>query len=231
MHRMRTLHQRMPGGSNWAGRRRCVPVPDRECLGSPHPCSGSEVDAETNVIIEMHRPTCTVDCPDSNDPVQPLCHGMPEFFWRRVLKNMITIFFDGLCRPRNPGGVATYGYVIYKDGEKVKSGCGVVGSGAGMTNNVAEYSALKRAAEWVSRNGGDDEIVIKSDSQLVIHQMNGTWQIKSETSKKFVPEIRRLMEGRKTRFIWIPREQNAEADLLSNVAYSQSGGKRPDSAG
>ena len=144
---------------------------------------------------------------------------------------MITIFFDGLCRPRNPGGVATYGYVIYKDGEKVKSGCGVVGSGAGMTNNVAEYSALKRAAEWVSRNGGDDEIVIKSDSQLVIHQMNGTWQIKSETSKKFVPEIRRLLEGRKTRFIWIPREQNAEADLLSNVAYSQSGGKRPDSAG
>ena len=91
---------------------------------------------------------------------------------------MITIYFDGLCRPRNPGGIATYGYVIYKDGEKVKSGCGVVGSGAGMTNNVAEYSALKRAAEWVSRNGGDDEIVIKGDSQLVIHQMDGTWQIK-----------------------------------------------------
>ena len=144
---------------------------------------------------------------------------------------MITIYFDGLCRPRNPGGIATYGYVIYKDGEKVKSGCGVVGSGAGMTNNVAEYSALKHAVEWVSRNSVKDEIVIKGDSQLVIHQMNGTWQIKSATSKKFVPEIRRLMEGRKPRFVWIPREQNAEADQLSNVAYSQSGGKSPDSAG
>ena len=143
---------------------------------------------------------------------------------------MITIYFDGLCRPKNPGGVATYGYVIYKDGEKVKSGFGVVGSGAGMTNNVAEYSALKCAAEWVSQNGGDDEIVIKGDSQLVIHQMNGTWQIKSETSKKFVPEIRRLLEGRKTRFIWIPREQNAEADQLSNVAYSQHGKEPTDTA-
>ena len=143
---------------------------------------------------------------------------------------MITIYFDGLCRPKNPGGVATYGYVIYKDGEKVKSGFGVVGSGAGMTNNVAEYSALKCAAEWVSRNGGDDEIVIKGDSQLVIHQMNGTWQIKSETSKKFVPEIRRVLEGRKTRFIWIPREQNAEADQLSNVAYSQYGKEPTDTA-
>jgi ribonuclease HI len=144
---------------------------------------------------------------------------------------MITIYFDGLCRPRNPGGVATYGYVIYQDGKKVNSGCGVVGSGAEMTNNVAEYSALKHAVEWVCRNGLKDEIIIKGDSQLVIHQMTGTWQVKSETSQKFVPEIRRLLEGRKTRFVWIPREQNAEADLLSNIAYSQAGRKPPDSAG
>jgi ribonuclease HI len=144
---------------------------------------------------------------------------------------MITIYFDGLCRPGNPGGTATYGYVIYQDTEKVNSGCGVVGSGTGMTNNVAEYSALKHAAEWVSRNDIADEIVIKGDSQLVIHQMTGTWQVRSETSKKFVPEIRRLLEGRKTRFVWIPRKQNAEADLLSNVAYSKSGGNLPDSAG
>jgi ribonuclease HI len=121
--------------------------------------------------------------------------------------------------------VATYGYVIYQDGKKVKSGCGVVGSGAGMTNNVAEYSALKQAAEWVRRQVGDEEIVIKGDSQLVICQMNGTWQVKSETSKKFVPEIRKLLEGRKARFVWIPREQNAEADQLSNIAYSQPCGK------
>jgi len=144
---------------------------------------------------------------------------------------MITLFFDGLCRPKNPGGVATYGYVIYKDGKNVKSGHGVIGSGAGMTNNVAEYSALKHAAEWVCRHGGDDEIVNKGDSQLVIHQMNGTWQVKSETSKTFVPEIRRLLEGRKTSFVWIPREQNAEADRISNIAYSESGREPTGSAG
>jgi ribonuclease HI len=134
---------------------------------------------------------------------------------------MITIYFDGLCRPKNPGGIATYGYAVYKDGKKVKSGSGVVGSGAGMTNNVAEYSALEHASEWVRQHCPDDEIVIHGDSQLVIHQMNGTWQVHSETSKKFVPAIRRLLEGRKVRFVWIPREQNEEADLLSNLAYSQ----------
>ena len=134
---------------------------------------------------------------------------------------MITIYFDGLCRPKNPGGVATYGFLIYRDGEKIKSGYGVIGSGPGMTNNVAEYSALKQAAEWVSRYGDVDEVVIKGDSQLVIHQMNGTWQITSATSKKFVPEIRRLLKGRKIQYIWIPREQNVEADELSNLAYDQ----------
>jgi Ribonuclease HI len=138
-------------------------------------------------------------------------------------EDMITIYFDGLCRPRNPGGVATYGYVIYRNGKKVKSGFDVIGSGAGMTNNVAEYSALKFAVSWVSGNGFDDEIVIKGDSRLVIHQMNGSWQVKSETSKKFVPEIRSLLGDRKTKFIWIPREQNAEADRLSNIAYSRQG--------
>jgi ribonuclease HI len=136
------------------------------------------------------------------------------------VKNMITIYFDGLCRPKNPGGVATYGYLIYQDGKKVKSESGVIGSGPGMTNNVAEYTALKQAAKWINQDSGDDEVIIKGDSQLVIRQMNGKWQVTSETSKKFVPEIRRLLEGRKTRFIWIPREQNIEADELSNLAYS-----------
>jgi ribonuclease HI len=136
-------------------------------------------------------------------------------------ENMITIYFDGLCRPKNPGGVATYGYLIYRDGKKVNSEYGVVGSGPGMTNNVAEYSALKQASEWVSHQGDDEEVVIKGDSQLVINQMNSTWQIKSATSKKFVPEIHRLLEGRKIQYIWIPREQNVEADELSNLAYDE----------
>ena len=183
-------------------------------------CPCGEVDAGTNAGIEMPGPACTLDRPDGNDPVQPLCHGVPESF-KELREKMITIYFDGLCRPKNPGGVATYGYLIYRDGKKVNSGYGVVGSGLGMTNNVAEYSALKHAAEWVNWYGGDEEIEIKGDSQLVIHQMNGTWQVRSTTSKKFVPEIRRLLEGRKIQFIWIPREQNVEADELSNLAYDQ----------
>src|SRR5512137_2298452 len=148
----------MPGGSIGAGGCRYIPVPYRECLDSPRSGPSCEVDTGTNDPVEMHGTSCTMDRPDGNDQVQPLCHGVPELFRKWMPKDMISIYFDGLCRPRNPGGVATYGYVIYRDGEKIKSGYGVVGSGPGMTNNVAEYSALKQAAEWVSRQGRDDEV-------------------------------------------------------------------------
>ena len=29
---------------------------------------------------------------------------------------MILGYFDGLCEPKNPGGIATFGYVIFLDG-------------------------------------------------------------------------------------------------------------------
>jgi ribonuclease HI len=132
---------------------------------------------------------------------------------------MITVYFDGLCYPKNPGGVAAYGYLIYSDGELVHRGFGAVGEGKGMTNNVAEYEGLKAAAQWIDDQKIMGSITIKGDSQLVIKQMRGDWDVRSKTSLKYVPEIRQLLEGRDVHYIWIPREMNEEADQLSRIAY------------
>jgi ribonuclease HI len=132
---------------------------------------------------------------------------------------MITVHFDGLCYPRNPGGVAAYGYLIRRDGEPIHQGLGVVGEGKGMTNNVAEYEALKAAAQWIRDSGTEGRIIIKGDSLLVIKQMKGEWRVRSATSKRYVPEIRRLLAGRDVSFVWISREENEEADELSREAY------------
>ena len=43
---------------------------------------------------------------------------------------MIEVYFDGLCEP-NPGGVATYGFVIKRDGKKVHEGHGLAGHAVG----------------------------------------------------------------------------------------------------
>ncbi len=132
---------------------------------------------------------------------------------------MITIYFDGLCYPKNPGGVAAYGYLVYRDEELLWKGFGGVGQGLGMTNNVAEYEGLKAAAQWLVDEGIEDKIVIKGDSELVIKQMKGQYKVSSATSKKYVPEIRKLLEGKDVVFAWVPREENEEADRLSRMGY------------
>ena len=132
---------------------------------------------------------------------------------------MITVYFDGLCSPRNPGGVAAYGYLVYRDGEPIWRGFGGVGEGRGMTNNVAEYEGLMAAAQWLVDEGIEDKIVIKGDSELVIKQMKGQYKVSSATSKKYVPEIKRLLQGKDVSFSWVPREENEEADRLSRMGY------------
>lgn len=86
---------------------------------------------------------------------------------------MLTVFFDGLCEPRNPGGVGAFGFVIYRDGNPIKEGHGVIGKGRGITNNVAEYSGLKAAVEWLNEQSIDDKMTVRGDSMLVINQMAG----------------------------------------------------------
>ncbi|MGB7544875.1 MAG: ribonuclease HI [Methanothrix sp.] len=132
---------------------------------------------------------------------------------------MITIYFDGLCYPRNPGGIAAYGYAVYRDGKPIWRGFGAVGEGRGMTNNVAEYEALMAAARWLVDEGIEEKIIIKGDSELVIKQMRGEYRVTSATSKKYVPEIKRLLQGRDVSFSWVPREENEEADQLSRKGY------------
>jgi len=132
---------------------------------------------------------------------------------------MITVYFDGLCYPKNSGGVVTYGYLIYCDNELIHSGSGVVGEGKGMTNNVAEYEGLNAALWWLNENGIKARIEIRGDSQLVIKQMKGEWQIRSETSRKYVPKIQKLLEGMEASFVWIKRDENDAADRLSRKAY------------
>jgi ribonuclease HI len=134
---------------------------------------------------------------------------------------MITVYFDGLCYPKNPCGVAAYGYLIYRDEKIIHRGFRAVGEGKGMTNNVAEYEGLKAAAMWLQDNGINEKILIKGDSQLVMKQMKGDWQVNSVTSKKYVPEIKQLLQGMDVTFQWVPREKNEEADKLSRVAYER----------
>lgn len=134
---------------------------------------------------------------------------------------MIVVYIDGLCEPRNPGGVGCYGVVIYRDGRKVRELCGVVGEGPAVSNNVAEYAALIAALRSL-QDCTDEDIVVRSDSQLLVNQMNGHWQVNEGLYVPYYVCAERLSQGfKRIRYEWIPRELNTEADSLSRSAYDE----------
>src|ERR1035438_7269317 len=86
---------------------------------------------------------------------------------------MIEIFTDGLAEPRNPG-IGTYGFVVYRDGIEFRRGHGF--DGDPVSNNHAEYAGLIAALRAVVGLAGE-EIVVKSDSKMLVNQMAGAWKV------------------------------------------------------
>ena len=132
---------------------------------------------------------------------------------------MITANIDGLAEPRNPG-TGTYGYVIYDGKKKLAEGEGL--AGYDVTNNYAEYTALVEVLKKLKELRMEEEVVIRSDSQLLVGQMSRGWEVKRGGYMGKLKEARDLLkEFGSVTFEWIPREQNEEADLLSRIAYEK----------
>ena len=134
------------------------------------------------------------------------------------------IFTDGLAEPTNPG-TGTYGYAIYREGERLATGHGFAGEP--VTNNYAEYEglvkALRHARRLMSGDQEEEEVTVYSDSKLLVNQMNGEWKFKKGGYVEKLVEARKLASKfTKLKFKWIPREQNSEADELSRIAYAEA---------
>jgi len=133
---------------------------------------------------------------------------------------MLSIYIDGACEPFNPGGTASYGLVVKAQTGLVLHGeAKIVGSGSGISNNVAEYSALIASIEWHMENCSTETVCIMSDSLMLVNQMNGIWQARRGLYLPYLLKALKLIEEHKLEgrysFKWIPREQNWEADKLS----------------
>ena len=139
---------------------------------------------------------------------------------------MIEVYIDGLCQPVNPGGIACYAFIVKKEGKNIKSDYGVAGDPftKDATNNVAEYTALVKALEWLLANNlNSDSVQINSDSQLVVKQLSGEYKVKSKRILPFYREVLLLKKKFKDIEIrWIAREENIEADALTNKAYMKA---------
>ena len=88
------------------------------------------------------------------------------------------------------------------------------------TNNVAEYRAVIAGLER-ARDLGASRVEVRSDSQLVVRQLTGVWQVKTDALQPLWAQAHDLAEGfDQVRFTQVPREENRRADALANQAMS-----------
>jgi len=136
-----------------------------------------------------------------------------------------SLYFDGACEPKNPGGIGTWGFVLLRGKEVIAQEYGNIGEGEGVTNNVAEYNAMLmglQLARDTLKSG--DKLVVYGDSQLAIKQMNGRYNVNSDRIRHFYKLATSMAKvvkqnGVSVSFEWIPREQNEKADELSHTAF------------
>ncbi|MFL6473061.1 MAG: ribonuclease HI [Nitrososphaeraceae archaeon] len=134
----------------------------------------------------------------------------------------IQVYFDGLCQPCNPGGTACFAFIVKnEEGNTIHSEYGLAEQNS--TNNVAEYTGIIRALEWLIANNYQNETTdIKGDSQLVIQQIKRNFKV---NATNIIPLYRYAMSlisrFKHIQFELIPRDQNKEADRLSNLAYQE----------
>ena len=128
----------------------------------------------------------------------------------------LTLFIDGASRG-NPGH-AGIGIRIEADGDFLAERCEYIGC---TTNNVAEYRALikglKIAAEFKA-----NRVIIFSDSELVVRQMNGTYKVKSGGLLPLYQTAQtqsRTFDGFQIKHV--RREKNKEADRLANLGIAE----------
>ncbi|KAL0319679.1 UNVERIFIED_CONTAM: hypothetical protein Sradi_5229400 [Sesamum radiatum] len=126
-------------------------------------------------------------------------------------------------------------WLLHKDGFSTTQGSGAgivittpqgedleftIKFGFKASNNEAKYEALVIGMR-MAHEAGARHLLAYSDSELIVKQVEGTYEAKEESMIQYLQQITDL----KTKFhhfqiIQIPREENAKADCLSKLASS-----------
>ena len=139
----------------------------------------------------------------------------------------IVIYIDGGARG-NPGQAALGVVITDHHGKIIKEYGRVLGV---KTNNEAEYSAAIFALEKVKALWGKTKvrnlnIEMRSDSQLLVEQINGRYKIVND---KLIPLFLKLwnlkIDFGEVNFALISRDDNIDADRMVNQALDQEEGK------
>ena len=128
------------------------------------------------------------------------------------------IMVDGAARG-NPGEAGCGAVIADENGVVVKELSRYLGR---TTNNVAEYEGLLMGLEALLKLG-QKHIVVQSDSQLLVRQLNGEYRVRDEKLKVLFAQATRLLrQFGSYRIVHVRREMNKLADRLANRGIDQA---------
>ena len=130
----------------------------------------------------------------------------------------VICYADGASRG-NPGPAAIGGIVQRDHGsavlERISEAIGVA------TNNVAEWRAAI-AVLAAARRLGARSVELRMDSELVVRQLQGRYQVRNAALRPLYEQARALLFGFDgVTVTHIPRARNARADKLANDALDR----------
>jgi len=136
----------------------------------------------------------------------------------------IIIYTDGGAKG-NPGPAAIGVVFCNQKGQIIKKFSQFLGD---LTNNVAEYKAVifalkKFKALFSKKLASKTEIEIRSDSELLVKQLNGKYKILNPQIQKLFLEVWNLkFDFKKIKFKLISRKKNQLADSLVKEALKNA---------
>ncbi len=131
----------------------------------------------------------------------------------------VVVHVDGGSRG-NPGPAAAAAVISTPEGDVLDEAAVALGR---ATNNVAEYYGLLLGLERAKALGAT-EVEVVNDSELVAHQVNGRYRVKSPELQGLHAEALAALRGfDRWRVSPVPRAHNAAADALVNQALDASG--------
>lgn len=128
----------------------------------------------------------------------------------------VIAYTDGGSRG-NPGPAAAGFVLTDSNGTQLQAKAFFIGRN---TNNVAEYTGVVKALEAAIKIGAK-RLIVFSDSQLLVRQINGEYKVKSEQIRPlFQQAVEMLGRFEDWKVQYVCREKNKEADKLVNQALN-----------
>lgn len=138
------------------------------------------------------------------------------------MQHFLKIYTDGGARG-NPG-FAACAFVVVRDGRVIYKDSLFLNT---TTNNVAEYTGVIYALEWLTKNWKnfpEEKIFFFLDSELVVKQLTGKYKIKSKHLKILATRVKKIESqiGKKIVYKLVGREKNTLADSLVNKKIDEN---------